>query len=86
MAAVTNSRDVPQAHPLEKAYCATRAQFRRVWALDEFACVVAEYDDHLRSVKYTHPEGQPDDALHVCNYAHVVAVRQFHAQPRSSPG
>jgi hypothetical protein len=48
--------------------------------LDEFACVVAEYDDHLRSVCYSHPETQPDDAMHACNYALILAVREFHAR------
>jgi hypothetical protein len=37
--------------------------------LDEYACEVAEYDDLQRSVKYTHPETQQDDALHATNYA-----------------
>lgn len=36
--------------------------------LDEYACEVAEYDDLQRSVKYTHPETQQDDALHATNY------------------
>lgn len=48
--------------------------------LDEFACVAAEHDDHLRAIRYTHPETQPDDALHACNYAHILAVRQFHGR------
>ena len=37
--------------------------------LDEFACEVAEYDDVNRTVKYSHPETQQDDALHATNYA-----------------
>lgn len=48
--------------------------------LDEFECVTAEFDDHLRAIRYAHPETQPDDALHACNYAHVLAVREFHAR------
>jgi hypothetical protein len=46
--------------------------------LDEFACEVAEYDDFQRSIKYTHPESQQDDALHATNYALLVAI-QAHA-------
>jgi hypothetical protein len=45
--------------------------------LDEFSCEVAEYDDHLRSVRYTHPETQPDDALHATNYALLLGTRSF---------
>jgi len=43
--------------------------------LDEFECERAEYDDFQRSIKYTHPETQPDDALHATNYALLVATR-----------
>jgi len=43
--------------------------------LDEFACEVAEYDDFHRSIRYTHPETQPDDCLHATNYAVLVAIR-----------
>ena len=45
--------------------------------LDEFACEVAEYDDINRTVKYSHPETQPDDALHATNYALQVAIYAF---------
>jgi len=45
--------------------------------LDEFACELAVYDDQMRSIKYTHPENQPDDALHACNYALLLGTRQF---------
>ncbi|MEX2142016.1 MAG: phage terminase large subunit family protein [Pirellulales bacterium] len=45
--------------------------------LDEFACEVAEYDDHNRTIKYTHPDFQPDDALHATNYALLIALRGF---------
>ena len=48
--------------------------------LDEFACEIAEYDDYTRSVKYTHPSSQPDDALHATNYALLIAMRHFNAQ------
>ena len=44
--------------------------------LDEFACEVAEYDDLTRTVKYSHPETQQDDALHATNYA--VLARSSH--------
>jgi hypothetical protein len=49
--------------------------------LDELACEVAEYDDFNRSIKYSHPETQPDDCLHASNYALLIgtlahAVRQ----------
>ena len=37
--------------------------------LDEIWCEVAEYDDQQRTIRYTHPETQPDDALHGINYA-----------------
>jgi hypothetical protein len=43
--------------------------------LDEFACEVAEYDDLNRSIRYHHPETQPDDALHATNYALLVGIR-----------
>jgi hypothetical protein len=42
--------------------------------LDEFACEVAEFDDINRTVKYSHPETHPDDAMHATNYALQVAV------------
>lgn len=43
--------------------------------LEEFACEVVVHDDHNRTIKYTHPESQPDDALHSTNYALLMAVR-----------
>ena len=42
--------------------------------LDEFACEMAEYDDINRTVKYTHPATQQDDALHATNYALLLAT------------
>lgn len=45
--------------------------------LDEFACEIAEYDDINRSVKYFHPDTQPDDALHATNYALLIGIREF---------
>ena len=41
--------------------------------LSEIWCERAEYDDHNRSITYTHPETQPDDALHAVNYAATLA-------------
>jgi hypothetical protein len=37
--------------------------------LAEIWCETAEYDGHQRTIKYTHPETQPDDTLHAVNYA-----------------
>ena len=45
--------------------------------LDEFACEIAEYDDVNRTIKYTHPSTQQDDALHATNYAVILATRGF---------
>ncbi len=50
--------------------------------LDEFACEYVEFDDSSRSVRYTHPESQMDDALHATNYALLVAVRAFQYRQR----
>jgi len=41
--------------------------------LSEIWCETAEYDDHNRSIKYSHPETQPDDTLHSINYAAAIA-------------
>ncbi len=43
--------------------------------LDEMACELAEYDEKQRSVRYTHPDNQQDDALHAMNYALLMANR-----------
>ena len=48
--------------------------------LDEFACEVAQYDDITRTVRYSHPETQQDDAMHATNYALLLAVRSFSAE------
>jgi hypothetical protein len=48
--------------------------------LDEFACETAEYDDFLRSIRYTHPDTQPDDALHATNYAMLIGIRAHAAR------
>ena len=48
--------------------------------LDEFACEMAEYDDINRTVKYTHPATQQDDALHATNYALLLAILIFNAR------
>lgn len=53
--------------------------------LDEFACEVAEYDDFHRSIKYTHPESQADDALHATNYALVLGTRDQAMRQRYGP-
>jgi phage terminase large subunit GpA len=42
--------------------------------LDDFACELAEYNDHDRTIQYTHPENHTDDALHATNYALQLAV------------
>lgn len=43
--------------------------------LDQFACEIAEYDDHYRTIKYSHPATQQDDALHATNYALLLGIR-----------
>ena len=48
--------------------------------VDEIWCEVAEYDDQQRSIKYTHPETQPDDTLHALNYAAIAARRGLESQ------
>ena len=47
--------------------------------LDEIASEVVQYDDLSRSFKYMRTPGQRDDALHACNYAHVLALRTVRA-------
>jgi hypothetical protein len=49
--------------------------------LDEFACEIAEYDDQQRSIKYTHPETQQDDALHATNYALLLGAHTHNQRP-----
>jgi hypothetical protein len=46
--------------------------------IKEFTCVFAEYDDHTRSVRYSHRESEPDDTLHAANYAQLVALKYVH--------
>jgi hypothetical protein len=46
--------------------------------LDEFVCELAEYDDHSRSIRYTHPDGLLDDALHATNYMQTMGLRVVH--------
>jgi hypothetical protein len=48
--------------------------------LDEFACEVAEYDDQNRTVRYSHPETKPDDALHAANYVPLFATHRHSAR------
>jgi hypothetical protein len=47
--------------------------------LDEMASVVTEYDNYTRRFRYVRTPGQPDDALHACNYAHLVGLRSIRA-------
>ncbi|MBI1371279.1 MAG: hypothetical protein GC159_00750 [Phycisphaera sp.] len=47
--------------------------------INDYTCVFAEYDDHNRAVRYTHPDHLPDDALHASNYALLIATRAFNA-------
>ena len=51
--------------------------------LAEFAIELAEYDDITRTVRYTHPDGMQDDAVHATNYALIVALRTFSGGRRS---
>ena len=44
--------------------------------LDDFTAEVAEYDEHQRTVRFTHPDTQPDDALHATVYMMHVALRR----------
>ena len=48
--------------------------------LDEFVCELAEYDEHARTIRFTHPDGVPDDALHATNYLQQVGLRSVHAR------
>jgi hypothetical protein len=54
--------------------------------LDEFAAEIAVYDDNSRTVRYSHPETQQDDALHATTYALVLALRAFHAMQQQAYG
>ena len=51
--------------------------------LDEFAAELAEYDDITRTVRYTHPDGMQDDAMHATNYALIVALRHYAPERKS---
>jgi len=53
--------------------------------LDEFTCELAQYDDQSRIIRYTHPDGAADDALHATNYLEALGLRMLHsaAQGRS---
>jgi len=42
----------------------------------DFTNVYAEYNDEMRSIKYCHGEGQPDDAVHAVNYALLLGLHQ----------
>ena len=50
--------------------------------LPEFTCETTEYDEHMRTIKYTHPESQPDDALHATNYLQLIALRAMYGRER----
>jgi len=43
--------------------------------IEDFTCETTSYDEQQRSIKYTHPETQPDDALHATNYLQLIALR-----------
>lgn len=43
--------------------------------LDEICCEFAEYENHNRTIKYTHAETQQDDTLHAINYVVTLARR-----------
>jgi hypothetical protein len=47
--------------------------------LDEIACEIAQYDDVNRAVKYTHPAGQQDDALHALNFALLLGIAAYNS-------
>jgi hypothetical protein len=46
--------------------------------LREIYCETADYDAQNRSVKYIHPETQPDDTLHAINYLNALANLWYH--------
>lgn len=50
--------------------------------LAEFTCETTEYDEHMRTIKYTHPASQKDDTLHAMNYLQLIALRQMYRQDR----
>lgn len=60
-----------------------RVQFPRLADCSEFLpeiwCEIAEYDDQQRSIRYTKPDTQNDDALHAINYASTLARMMFDA-------
>lgn len=41
--------------------------------LDQIWCEVATYDEHQRTIRYTHPESTQDDSLHALNYGVILA-------------
>jgi hypothetical protein len=58
-----------------------RIKQRRIWFprleesnpfLREIYCETADYDAQNRSIKYLHPETQPDDTLHAINYLNAL--------------
>jgi hypothetical protein len=55
--------------------------------VSDFTCVLAEYDDYHRTLKFVHPDGQTDDAVHATNYALQMAVyvRSLHDRYSETP-
>lgn len=56
------------------------------WIVDEFTCIEMEEQETVggkRYHHYTHPEGQPDDALHAFVYA-LIANDIYHIYPELS--
>ena len=49
--------------------------------LDEFTCEQAVYDDEMKSIRFTKPDNLRDDALHATNYAQLLALRMYSANP-----
>jgi len=49
--------------------------------LEDFTAELAEYDDHQRTIRFTHPDTQPDDTLHASVYLMQLALRRRDAQP-----
>ena len=50
--------------------------------LAEIYCETAEYDEHQRTIIFSHPATQPDDALHALNYAALIGRRSFDVASR----
>jgi hypothetical protein len=49
------------------------------WIIDQFTCIAGESVDlssGKKYVRYNHPPGSFDDALHACNYAYLAWLSQ----------